>query len=525
MPQKPAPAGLQHGTWRSGPGGSGFLWSLTGAVALVQRALGALEFLLAVALYRGLFCRRRCRRRTGPNNPPGCKPQARAVSEVGNVGWHPGGRRDRRELGLAVRLHRFGYGHVEAAHVAVRRHYAGFGLAYSAVSSPHLWESLMQLRDDLSGYRRGHRFPIWLMIVIGLLAGLVGTGLYNRRDELLGNTPLVTATPVPTPDTITMLGRARDMERAGQLLLALAAYEEIASLTPDDPFPLVAQSKIYIRFEETDKALETAQRAFDLDNGNQPALNALGRALDWTGQYEDAVDFLVEALTQNPHDPDTLAILGEVYADVGNWGQAELYLNQALEADPDSTLAWRNRALLYERQGLYPKALEALNQGLVLDPGAWDLEIYKGRMYEALFEWDEALAAYQRSVDINSYISDTYDALGYGHFKVGNDLEALRVLKLAVEINPLDGEAQAHLGSAYYRLRSYERAVDILALAVELLGDRARIEFLYQLGLAHIYKEPRECELAIPWLVAALEIDPLSAPALEGLSECPPTGT
>ncbi len=382
----------------------------------------------------------------------------------------------------------------------------------------------MQLRDDLAVYRRGRRFPRWLLWVLGLLLLLSGFALYNRWEELLGNTALVVPATTSTPDTISLLARARVLESTGQLLEALTLYQEIARIEPEDPFALVAQSRIYLLFEETGQALATAQAAFALDSENPLVLNALGRALDWTGEYEAAVDILVEALTLNPHDADTLAILGEVYADVGNWGQADLYLSQALEADPQNILAWRNRALLLERQGLYREALGALDEGLALDSTAWDLEIYKGRLFEVLFEWDNALAAFQRAVDLNPYISDTWDALGFGHFKVGNDLEALRVLKKAVEINPQDGEAQAHLGSVYYRRRNYERAVDILALAVALLGDRARIEYLYQLGLAHIYKEPRECALAIPWLEAALEIDPQSPPALEGLAECPPVG-
>ena len=382
----------------------------------------------------------------------------------------------------------------------------------------------MQLRDTSSVYRRGLRVPIWLLCVLGLLVVLSGVALYNRREELLGNTVLAVPTAVPTPDTISMLAQARVLESSGQLLEALSIYEEIALIEPEAPFALVAQSRIYLLFEESGKALETAQKAFALDPENQLALNALGRALDWTGAYEDAVDVLVEALTLNPHDAHTLAILGEVYADVGNWGQADLYLSQALEADPQNVLAWRNRALLFERQGLYLEAIGALDAGLAIDSTAWDLEIYKGRLFEVLFEWENALAAFQRAVDINPYISDTWDALGFGHFKVGNDLEALRVLKEAVKINPADGSAQAHLGSVYYRRRNYEDAVEFLTLAAELLGDRTRIEYLYQLGLAHIYKEPRECELAIPWLEAALEIDPQSAPALEGLSECPPVG-
>ena len=50
--------------------------------------------------------------------------------------------------------------------------------------------------------------------------------------------------------------------------------------------------------------------------------------------------------------------------------------------------------------------------------------------------------------------------------------------------------------------------------------DRAREEYLYTAGLAHINKEPRECDKAIPWLKKALEKNPDSEPALTGMRIC-----
>ena len=52
------------------------------------------------------------------------------------------------------------------------------------------------------------------------------------------------------------------------------------------------------------------------------------------------------------------------------------------------------------------------------------------------------------------------------------------------------------------------------------MGDAARIEHIYTLGLGHIYKNPTECDKALEWLYQALEIDPESGPALEGIALC-----
>jgi tetratricopeptide (TPR) repeat protein len=89
-----------------------------------------------------------------------------------------------------------------------------------------------------------------------------------------------------------------------------------------------------------------------------------------------------------------------------------------------------------------------------------------------------------------------------------------------VEDDPNYGPAQVHLGMALYARRNYEDAVPALEKGITILGDKARIEHLYTLGLAYIYKDPSECDKAEVWLRKALEVDPESGPALEGLALC-----
>ncbi len=91
-----------------------------------------------------------------------------------------------------------------------------------------------------------------------------------------------------------------------------------------------------------------------------------------------------------------------------------------------------------------------------------------------------------------------------------------RMLKKAIEIDPEYGPAYAHLGRLYYTRLNWEAAVENLTRAMDL-GVRNE-EYFYELGLAYVYLD--DCDNAMIWLEKALEENPESPPALEGIRRC-----
>lgn len=361
--------------------------------------------------------------------------------------------------------------------------------------------------------RRRRRF--WWLAVLALVAGY----LYIRQPAWLSQQPLA-PTPTPTRSALSWIAEAEIHFKAGNHPAALQALAEAARLEPNNPDPWIRQAEIYLIDRRLTKALEAAETAVRIDPEDVGALNIYARTLDWVGRYEEAINYAFDALDLDPENPDTLAVLGEIYSDVGNWPRAEAYLEEALKLEPDNVLALRNMAVLYELQGEYEQAITYFDQAIAVAPDRPDLYIERARQYQALEEWDKALESYQAAVDV-AETPLTLDALGWALYLSGDTLQALRVLRKAVELDPEYGPALAHLGMVYYTRRNYEDAAPTLEKAVQILGEEeTRIEYYYSLGLAYIYKKPRECDKAIPWLRKALEIDPDTPPALEGLRVC-----
>ena len=327
-------------------------------------------------------------------------------------------------------------------------------------------------------------------------------------------------TPVPARSAISYLTEAKQRLWLGDYLGALESNQQLASLEPQNPAPFIAQAELYLTLLDLPEARRMAERAVALEPENVDALTILSRVLDWQGEYEESLDYGLDALDIEPNNAETLAVIGEIYTDVGNWSVAEDYLTQALELDSDNVTALRNRAYLYENLGDYDNAITFYDQAIVAAPYRFDLYIERGRQYRVgLFDYEKANESYREAVEV--YRSAvTLDALGYGLYNNMDHLQAVRVLKDAVEMDSRYGPALIHLGMALYARRNYEDAAPMLERGIEILKERARIEHYYTLGLAHIYKDPSECEKAEPWLQAALEMDAYSKPALEGLGLC-----
>lgn len=355
----------------------------------------------------------------------------------------------------------------------------------------------------------------WPLIALAVVAIV----LYEQQPAWL-SPQSIAPTVEPTRSGAAFLADAEIAYASGDIAATIEAYQQVIRLEPDNAKPLAALSALYLVLQDVPKAAELAEKAAALAPGDPDALNALARARDWQGDYESALNYALDALEVQPKNATSLAILAEVYTDVGNWDTAEDYLEQAIEADPKNVLALRNTAYLSEMRGDYEAAIAAYDQAIAAAPYRFDLYIGKARQYRVgLLDYEKAIETYRQAVEVNES-AVTLDALGDGLYNAGDHLQAVRVLRQAVELDPDYGPALVHLGMALYARRNYEDAAVELEKGLASVGDSARIEQIYTLGLAYIYKSPPECDKAAVWLNKALAIDPESGPALEGLALC-----
>lgn len=126
----------------------------------------------------------------------------------------------------------------------------------------------------------------------------------------------------------SLLEASRDNE-------ALAEFQEVLALNPNDEWAHSNVGWIHERAKRYDLALESYQRALTLNPDKAKNHSSVGMALQLLDRFEEAMPFLNRAVELEPHNNDYLNNLGWVELRRGNYHQAIFIFEQVLARDPD----------------------------------------------------------------------------------------------------------------------------------------------------------------------------------------------
>jgi len=189
---------------------------------------------------------------------------------------------------------------------------------------------------------------------------------------------------------------------------------------------------------------------------------------------------------------DDLMAMGKECIVSGEYDQARVHLNHALELEPDTLEAYKFIGGSYLIQGNRDAAHETFNSLLAtckkkVDNGNDDDAItylYMGYAYARLSQDDEALSCFEKAIDSDPDFADAYYELANMIYAKGdNDEEAEKYYKLAIERNPRHATALFNLGNICLRRSDYDGATGYYGKAIELNPSDHMSKL--RMGIAH----------------------------------------
>ena len=201
------------------------------------------------------------------------------------------------------------------------------------------------------------------------------------------------------------VARGAVRSKAGDLGSAIVAFERAIELDPNYAKAYHWYADVLLnRRQEPDTALALLEKAYTLDPVSPALIVTMGQALSMLGRFDEALAYYQEAMDIEPAYASSYYLMGELHAFVhgrldlgvrwgmeaaaidpryvtnlqalgiyylalGDDGQAEYWINRALEAGPDRFRANRAAGFLYYQRGDDAKVREVARRLEAIAPG------------------------------------------------------------------------------------------------------------------------------------------------------------
>src|SRR5215471_2502649 len=205
---------------------------------------------------------------------------------------------------------------------------------------------------------------------------------------------------------------AAALRRAGRLEEALARYDRVIVLRPDDAVAFNNRGNVLLELERFDEALTSYDRAIALKPQYALAFNNRGNALKAMKRYAGALASYDRAIALKPDYAAAFSNRGNVLLDLDDPEAALTSYDLAIAADPGTSEVYSNRGNLLFEMNRFEESLASCDQAIALRPDNASAHVNRGNTLREMKRLDEALASYDRVVALKPDYADALKLRG-----------------------------------------------------------------------------------------------------------------
>lgn len=330
--------------------------------------------------------------------------------------------------------------------------------------------------------KRKRSNPVRVFFLALAVAGVI----YVNQVIVPQTPPLFIDTPTPTRAPESYLTEAQALVQDGKVNQAIAMYQEAAKADPRNPSIYVTLARWQVLYGDLDGALENAENALLLNPSHALARAVKGWVLAEQKEFQLAAVELEEALELDPNSALAYAYQAEMYIDMIADGKGDINTqDRAIEAsrrardlDPNLLEVRRVRGLVLEFTNQSEEAIQEFEAAIALNENLADLYIALGRNYRYTGQTDRAVDALMKAISLRPEDAEPYSELAATYLNIGEFSKGTQIAEQAVERDPSSAFLHGLLGTMHYRQAQYNEAIPYLRLAVKggLTKDGVQVE-------------------------------------------------
>lgn len=246
-----------------------------------------------------------------------------------------------------------------------------------------------------------------------------------------------------------------------QLQIVDAANDEI----------YIQRANIYSKKDNHEAAVNLLEKALELSRDSFEIYSLLGMEYLFMDNFEMAKRNFMKCVSFDPQDYSSLYNVVYCFEFLEDFDGAVEYLNDYLEQNPYSQVAWHQLGKQYIIKELLPEALACFDFAIISDDEFIGAYFEKGKVLEKMGKYNEAISNYETTIKIEDPTSHAYLRMGKCHEKLNNDDLAKYYYYQTVHEDPLLDKGWLAITEFYCSKKNYERGLYYINKAINIDGE------------------------------------------------------
>lgn len=269
------------------------------------------------------------------------------------------------------------------------------------------------------------------------------------------------------------------LEKAEKLL------NEIQAIDPRNDEVYIQRASIYSKQNKHHKAIEALNLALQYTEDFADVYSLLGMEFLYIDEISQAKDAFIKCLEHDEEDQTALYNVVYCYDFLDNHTDAIQFLEEFIDHNPYSEVAWHQLGRQFYIIKDYRKAIEAFDFACVIDEKFTGAYIEKGKAYEKLKMFQQAINCYKEVLQIEDPSSYVYRKIGWCFENLKNLDKALKYYLKSVHEDPLMDKSWIAIADLYLKKNDFKKALQFVNKALGIDEHN----FLYWRRYAIINKE------------------------------------
>ncbi len=235
----------------------------------------------------------------------------------------------------------------------------------------------------------------------------------------------------------------------------------------------IQRANILSKKDKHEAAINLLNKALVLSDNGYEIYSLLGMEYLFMDDFKLAKESFIKCVSFDEHDYSSLYNVIYCFEFLEDYDGAIYYLNDYLDRNPYSEVAWHQLGKQYYAKKLYPEALTAYDFAIISDDTFMGAYYEKGIVLEKMERYEDAIENYQTTIEIEDPTSHAYLRMGKCYENLKNYDMAKFYFYQTVHEDPLLDKGWLAITDFYIKQKNHKKAWFYINKALNIDGENS----------------------------------------------------